>query len=153
MTTLVAPFVDGLDEADRDLLAAAAEVRRNAYAPYSNFLVGAAVRGRSGRIHRAANMENASYGLTTCAEQGALAAAVAAADFDVMAIAVVGGPAVPHDPGGAIVRPCGRCRQLIAEAAQVSGVDIQVLSANSALTRHADEKISTLLPDAFAIPV
>lgn len=137
---------------DDALRHAASQARDNAYAPYSRFHVGAAVRTLSGAIYRGANMENASYGLTTCAEVAALAAAVSAGDFRCEAIAVVGGPAGPADPDQDVTRPCGRCRQLIAEAAAVSGVDIRVISANAAATKIVVEPISDLLPHAFALP-
>jgi cytidine deaminase len=136
-----------LTAADRALLEAAAEQREHAYAPYSKFTVGAAVRSSSGRLHSGANMENASYGLTMCAEVAALTRAVAEGDFRVEAIAVVGGPM-----GGTSTRittPCGRCRQLILEAAQVAKTNTRVLCASSDLSMIVETTIEELLPLGF----
>ena len=87
-------------ESDAELLAAARAVRENAHAPYSRFTVGAAVRDEQGRVHVGCNVENASYGLTICAERNAVAAAVAAGARAVRAVAVV----TPTRPPGS---PCG----------------------------------------------
>jgi cytidine deaminase len=96
--------------ADAALVAAARAVRRNAHAPYSRYAVGAAVRDERGRIHVGCNVENASYGLTTCAERNAVAAAVAAGARVLRAVAVVTG-------GRKRGTPCGACRQVLAELA------------------------------------
>jgi cytidine deaminase len=92
-----------------DLLQAALEVRQQAYAPFSKFLVGAALRTSSGEIFRGCNVENRSYGLTNCAERVAVGAAVAAGfrEFDALVIATSGG-----------VLPCGACRQVLVEFCQ-----------------------------------
>ena len=92
-----------------DLLKAALEVRQKAYAPFSQFLVGAALRTSSGEIFSGCNVENRSYGLTNCAERVALGAAVAGGfrEFDMLAIATSGG-----------VVPCGACRQVLVEFCQ-----------------------------------
>ena len=89
-----------------EMLAVAREVRARAYAPYSKFAVGAAVLGDDGRIYAGANVENASYGLSLCAERAALAAAVAGGARSVLAVVVVADP--PPSPSGA-------CREVIAE--------------------------------------
>jgi cytidine deaminase len=94
-----------------DLLEAARSARSRAHAPYSGFLVGAAIRLASGAIFSGCNVENASYGATICAERGAICAAVAAVGpFQITEIVVVseGSPPWP---------PCGMCRQVIAEFA------------------------------------
>jgi cytidine deaminase len=111
--------------------------------------VGAAVRSKSGKIHTAANLENASSGLSICAESAALALANAAGDFAVETIAVVG--CNFKDPAGAsrVVAPCGSCRQVIAEAAQVTNSDVRVLCCNGELSSIVEAPISELLPDAF----
>src|ERR1700682_1620124 len=90
------------------LMESAANVRRLAYVPYSNFSVGAALLTKSNEIFIGCNVENISLGLTICAEQSALAAAVAHGDVDLVAAAVVSDSVEP-------IVPCGRCRQLLAE--------------------------------------
>ena len=97
-----------LTPADHELLAEARAAREMAYAPYSNFHVGAAVRTEDGRIFRGCNVENASYGLTTCAERVAIGSAVVAGAGKVEAVAVV-------LPDGLRATPCGACRQWLFE--------------------------------------
>jgi cytidine deaminase len=140
------------DDARPDrLLALASDAARHAYAPYSGFAVGAAVETADGRTFAAANMENASYGLTVCAEVGALQAASSAGLLgQVRRIAVVGGPMQPpaaYQPRP--TAPCGRCRQLIAEAALFGGHDVEVWFADLAQQHLERRLISSLLPDAF----
>jgi cytidine deaminase len=96
-----------LTQPDLALLAFAREVKRNAYAPYSDFRVGAAVYA-SGEIFQGVNVENAAYGSTLCAERGALMAAIAAGCTDIDAVAIVGDSESP-------TVPCGACRQVLAE--------------------------------------
>ncbi|MEE8639944.1 MAG: cytidine deaminase [bacterium] len=88
------------------LLAAASAVRERAYAPYSHFAVGAAALGSDGRVYVGTNVENASYGLSLCAERAAVAAAVAGGASEILAVAVIADRPVP---------PCGACLQVIAE--------------------------------------
>ena len=133
------------------LIAEAFEAARSAYAPYSRFAVGAAVLLADGRIVRGANFENASYGLSLCAETVALSAVnMAGALAQVVAVGIVGGAIGPDGPEGSEpVRPCGRCRQILNEAAQLSGrgLDIFCGSADgSVVERH---RLSDLLPHAF----
>jgi len=90
------------------LIDLARQVRVNAYAPYSKFLVGAALLGKSGKIYTGCNVENLSYGLTICAERGAIMTAVAAGETAFEAIAVVTDSITPASP-------CGACRQVLAE--------------------------------------
>ena len=91
-----------------ELVQAAIEARKNAYAPYSDFSVGAAVLGASGKIYQGVNLENASYGLTICAERNAIACAVANGERNITAIAVAADTEQP-------ILPCGACRQVMAE--------------------------------------
>jgi cytidine deaminase len=136
------------------LLEAARAAAAHAYAPYSGFVVGAAVETSDGRRFVGANMENASYGLTVCAEVGALqAASTAGALGDVRSIAVVGGdPQLREGHRPRATPPCGRCRQLIAEAAAAAGHDIEVWFADLELQVVERRTISELLPDPFEAP-
>lgn len=134
------------------LIAAARVAARHAHAPYSRFAVGAAVLLDDGRIVSAANFENASYGLSLCAETVALAMVSSAGDLArVVAIGVIGGAmdADRRPTGTAPVGPCGRCRQVINEAAQIGGRDVIVwcgAAQGDAIERYS---LSTLLPHAF----
>jgi len=121
------------------LLQAARAVRRRAHAPYSRFRVGAAVLDDAGRIHVGCNVENASYGLTVCAERHAVAAAVAAGARAIRAVAVVS-DATPPAP------PCGACRQVLAEHASP---DTTVYLAGPRGASTAAHTLGALLPAAF----
>lgn len=92
----------------QELILAAQQARSRAYAPYSRYQVGAAVRAASGKIYTGSNVENASYGLTICAERVALVAAVAAGERQFTALAIAAGEGKPG-------MPCGACRQFMAE--------------------------------------
>lgn len=121
------------------LIRAAAQARKRAVAPYSKFLVGAALLTRSGEVITGANVESASYGLTCCAERVALFTALTSGRRKFVAVAVV-----TRVPGGAM--PCGACRQLLAEYAP----DAQVFVADSrALRRIREFSVRELLPGAF----
>ena len=126
----------------RALVSAARRVRANAFAPYSKFQVGAAVLDEKGRVHVGCNVENASYGLTICAERNAVAAAIAAGARRVLAVAVVTGahPATP---------PCGACRQVLVE---VAADDTVVLLASTRGQGVPERwKLGDLLPRAFRL--
>lgn len=138
-----------LTSRDAELLVAALEASSSAYAPYSGFAVGAAVRTQSGRVIVGANIENAAYGVTTCAEVSALSAANVVGADPIDTIAVVGGKFTLPQDFSQVVTPCGRCRQMIFEASQIGGRDIRVLSANGQLTEIMEATISELLPNAF----
>jgi cytidine deaminase len=123
------------------LVRAALQARKFAIAPYSRFKVGAALLTKSGEIIGGANVENASYGLTCCAERVALFKALTEGKRKFVAVAVVA-----RCPGGAM--PCGACRQLLAEYAPRA----QVLVADSRTPRVIREfSVRELLPGAFAL--
>jgi cytidine deaminase len=143
--------VDIADVAGAVLIDAAREAATNAYAPYSRFGVGAALLLDDGTVIAGANLENASYGLSLCAEAVALATANTAGRLrDVVAIGLIGGRITPAGlTGEEVVRPCGRCRQMLVEAGQLGGRDIAVYCASAdggASERHL---LSELLPFAF----
>jgi len=138
-----------VNDADLRLIQAAQTALRNAYAPYSGFAVGAAVRTRSKNVYIGSNLENASFGMTVCAEMAAIAAANSADDFDIEAIAICGIKFHPRQELTGIATPCGRCRQLIFEASQISKEDIRVLSCSGDLKEIFEARISELLPAAF----
>lgn len=124
---------------DPSLLAAATQVRANAYAPYSRFKVGAALRSTSGTLHLGVNVENAAYPEGTCAEAGAIAAMIAAGDTRIAEILVIADCPEP-------VPPCGGCRQKIAEFA---APEVEVtLCTVSGLTRKTT--VAALLPGNFS---
>lgn len=133
------------------LLDAARAARAHAYAPYSGFTVGAAIALDDGSVVTGANVENASYGLSLCAEAVALASAHAAGVMPrAVAIAVVGDAV--ESPSGNAITPCGRCRQMLVEAEHVAGRPLQVYSAP--VDAPAGEgvilsAVSDLLPGAF----
>jgi cytidine deaminase len=134
------------------LVAAARDAARNAHAPYSRFAVGAAVLLDDGTVVTGANFENASYGLSLCAETVAIATASAAGRLrDIVAIGVIGG-AMDADgfaTGTTPVSPCGRCRQVINEAAQMGRRDLPVYCGAAQGDAIRTYAISELLPDAF----
>jgi cytidine deaminase len=138
-----------LSDSERRLIVSARDASMNAYAPYSGFAVGAAVRTRSGTVFTGANLENAAYGLGMCAEVGALAKANSAADYQIETIAVVGHKFTDPDDASQVVTPCGRCRQLIFEASQIAKTDVRVFSCSGDLESIREAVISELLPEAF----
>lgn len=119
------------------LVPAARAARRRAYAPYSRFRVGAAVLA-GGRVFAGANVENASYGLTVCAERAAVAAAVAGGARRVEAVAVASGTPEPTPP-------CGMCLQTLAEFAGPA-LPVTLVGARGA---RVDTTLGALLPHAF----
>jgi cytidine deaminase len=122
----------------KELIDAARAVRAHAYAPYSRYQVGAAVRGGSGRIYAGANVENASYGLALCAERSAVAAAVSAGETAITAVAVVTATSPP-------AAPCGMCRQVLAE---LGADDLAITLVNDA-DEQTETTLGALLPHAF----
>lgn len=134
------------------LIAAARTAAANAHAPYSRFAVGAALLMTDGSIVLGANVENASYGLSLCAETVAIATASAAGRLrDVVAVGVIGGAmdADGRATGTAPVSPCGRCRQVLNEAAQMGGRDIVIHCGAAEGEAVASYRLSQLLPAAF----
>ena len=129
-------MIDLTQQERQFLIDLANEARRRAYAPYSNYAVGAAVRSRSGRIFTGVNVENAAYPMTICAERVALFKAVSEGEreFDVIAV-------VTADGGS----PCGGCRQVLAEF----GTDIVVLIGNGTGKLVTETTVADLLPGAF----
>jgi cytidine deaminase len=124
------------DEERRALIALADEARRRAYAPYSNYAVGAALRTKSGRIFTGCNVENAAYPTGMCAERVAVFKAVSEGEREFEVIAVV------TSNGGS---PCGGCRQVLAEF----GLDTLVLIANGHGRLLQEITVDGLLPGAF----
>ena len=138
-----------LGRPDRELVEKAQETAARAYAPYSLFAVGAAVRSKSGAIYAGANLENASSGLTICAEAAALSAANSVGDPEIDAIAVVGFNFTDEAGASRVVAPCGSCRQLIAEAGQRANGSVRVICCNGELSNIVVWTIAELLPNAF----
>jgi cytidine deaminase len=128
---------NGFDE--KKLIDAARAVRQHSYSPYSAFAVGAAILCEDGTIVTGCNVENASYGLTICAEQAAVAAAVAQGHRKFVAIAVAGPPQV--------VPPCGACRQVLAEFAP--SITIWYSTGDG---KHESASLTELLPVQFELP-
>lgn len=130
---------------DAALVEAARQAAERAYAPYSGFHVGAAVRAADGRVFAAANVENASYGLSLCGETNAVTAAVLAGVREIVAVAVVGYRAeAPEAP--ALATPCGRCRQVLNEFA---GPGTRVIVCSRAGEEVLATTLGELLPHAF----
>jgi cytidine deaminase len=119
------------------LVAAAREVRANAYAPYSGFHVGAALLTGDGRIFTAVNVENASYPVSVCAERNAVAMAIAAGTHDLRAVAVVTDAETPTPP-------CGGCRQVLNEFGPQMLVVIEAGGG-----KRAEWTLAEILPHAF----
>ena len=124
------------------LVAEARRVLAHAHAPYSRFPVGAALLTESGKVYTAANVENASFGLSVCAERSAVFAAVAAGERRFAALAVVTDTPEPTPP-------CGACRQVLREFVE----DIPVALAGRPGTKVQTHRLSDLLPQAFSPPV
>ena len=137
--------LDQLPPDVQELLRAARDVSRFAYNKYSGVAVGAALTTMDGRIFRGTFLENASFGLTICAEAAALTAANSEGARHIRRIAVVGGA----EPVGSPVTPCGRCRQLLFEAADSFDQDIDVYCSDLSLQNIVQSTIRELLPLAF----
>ena len=130
------------------LVQAAIDAAKTAYAPYSNFHVGAALLLDNGEIVTGSNFENASYGMTLCAETVAIAKANSDGQLRaIREIAVAGGLAGQVGTGADPITPCGRCRQIIKEVADLTDTDIPVHCAHA--TGHTTFRLSELLPHGF----
>lgn len=116
----------------------AIEAAHHAYAPYSRFAVGAAVLCPDGSIHAGANVENASFGLSICAERNAIFRAIAAGARAIDAVLV-------YTPTGQPTPPCGACRQVLAEF----GANALVVCCSDDAASERQFRLGTLLPDAF----
>ena len=125
----------------QELIDAARQAAQHSYSPYSKFPVGAALRFADGSIVTGTNIENASYGLALCAETVAVSKAMAdGARGGLEAVAVTG-------PGTDPITPCGRCRQVLNELAQLGGTDPEILCVGPDEVRRL--RLSDLLPHAF----
>ena len=124
------------------LLDAAREAGKNAYAPYSGYHVGAAVLTDNGEIYTGCNVENASYGLTNCAERTAIFKAVSSGARKIKAIAIAG------PVGGSPAYPCGACRQVIAEFADAADMPIYVSTGAESSETYT---LAELLPKGFEL--
>lgn len=139
--TFIMPRPQPVREADRAVVAAALAARLRAYCPYSGFAVGAAVRSVDGRLYSGCNIENASYGLTTCAERVAVQNAISGGTTEMELIAVVAPGAAP---------PCGACRQVLAEFCS----HLCVLLVDPEQAQQAIElTLAELLPGHFTLEV
>ena len=123
----------------RRLIESARKSRKRAYAPYSKFKVGAAVLTENGKIYSACNVENASYGLTICAERAAIFKAVSEGETKIQAVAVVA-------DGPDAASPCGACRQVIFEFGSKATVVMSNLKGQIVI-----QEISYLLPRGFSL--
>jgi cytidine deaminase len=141
--------VDELDIDDQELVSIAKETAASAYAPYSKFYVGAALRLESGRIIRGCNVENAAFPSGICAERAAIGGAVSNYKDDrplVMAIAAATVKGITEE----CVSPCGNCRQVLSEEEVRSGNKIRLILAGKNKIRII-ESVSHLLPLGFSI--
>ncbi len=130
------------DDSDRDeLIVAARRAMENSWSPYSKFPVGAALRFADGTVVTGTNIENASFGLSLCAETVAVAKAMDEGHRGGLeAVAVIGNSADP-------ITPCGRCRQILFELASLGGTDPIIWCASE--TEFFDVRLSEMLPRAF----
>ena len=138
-----------LSPTQQALVEAAATALETAYNPYSRFYVGCALLTSTGDIISASNVENAAYGSTICAERMALGKANSMGRRDIVALAVMGRGEGFEPDESRITGPCGSCRQMIYEASQIAGVDIELILAVPQRTRTIVTAISELLPLPF----
>ena len=122
-------------EKQKELLSLAEKATENSYSPYSDFPVGACALTKSGKLFTGTNVENASYGLTICAERVAVCKAVTSGHRDIVAVAIF--------TKNKSISPCGACRQFIAEF----GEDIEIIYKKG--SQFVSESINKLLPNSF----
>ncbi len=136
-----------LDVVQQKLLEEAANVMNTAYNPYSNFFVGAALLSQKGEVVTGSNVENASYGATICAERAAIlrANAMGIRMFEKVAVIARGSDSETTQ----VTAPCGMCRQVLYEMAQISGIDMEVIMSTTKFDKIIVSTIKELLPLAF----
>jgi len=127
----------------KNLLKKAQEASQNAYAPYSDFQVGACVLAKSGKTYVGCNMENASYGLTVCAERNAISNAIVNGEREILAVAI-------WAPKMENCLPCGACRQVIFEFQKEKELEV-ISQLESNECGYEVHKISGLLPEGFKL--
>ena len=123
-----------------DMIDLAKDVSKHAYAPYSNFKVGACVLAESGKTYTGCNFENSSFGMTICAERNAIGSAIAQGERKIKAVAI-------YSPNIKNCTPCGACRQVMTEFKSDDGIDIIVETENGIKVY----KLSELLPETFEL--
>lgn len=123
-----------------EMILSAQEASKNAYAPYSKFPVGACVLAGSGKFYTGCNFENASFGLTICAERNAVGTAIANGEKTIKAIAV-------YSPNMSNCQPCGACRQVLNEFQDEGGIDVITKNGEQISVR----KLNELLPESFKL--
>lgn len=144
--------IDELNPNERALVGAALAATATAYAPYSRFHVGATLLFADGSRHSGANFENVSYGLSLCAETVAIASASSAGRLqEIVAIAIAAVGELEAAVTGEFIAPCGRCRQVLAEAVTLCGHDIDVLMLSRDGLRVRKITARALLPLAFGL--
>lgn len=129
---------------NQQLIKLALEARENAYAPYSHFMVGAALLTKEGQVYTGCNIENASYGATNCAERTAIFKAVSEGAKEFVKIAIVGGKV-----GEEIIEfayPCGVCRQVMAEFCDVKKMTVLIAKSEN---EFVEKTLDELLPMSF----
>ena len=138
---------DQLEESEQKLLDKAKSALETAYNPYSKFFVGSAFLSQEGQIITGSNVENAAYGSTICAERGAIlrANAMGIRSFTKIAIIARGEDFKTTQ----VTSPCGSCRQMIFESAQISNFDIKIIMSNTKMDKIVVSTIKELLPLAF----
>lgn len=131
---------------DQALIAQALKARKNAYAPYSHFAVGAALLTKSGKVYTGCNVENAAFSPTNCAERTAVFKAVSEGERGMLKLALVAGNEALEAPLPAVVSPCGVCRQVLSEFAEPNMVILLAKSESD----YQTYTLGQLLPLGFS---